>query len=72
MSIRSNREKRNISQTQLAERVGITRAYLCQLEKGVKNNPSIRILMDIAKELDVPVETLISPNGAKHEQRCCN
>lgn len=64
MSIRTKREERNISQAQLAKRVGITRAYLCQLEKGVKKNPSIRILMDIAKELDVPVEALMSTEVA--------
>ena len=64
MTIRTKREEQNISQAELAKRVGITRAYLCQLEKGVKSNPSARILIAIAKELGVSADVLMVTEAA--------
>ncbi|MCH5194690.1 MAG: helix-turn-helix domain-containing protein [Oscillospiraceae bacterium] len=37
----------------LAEKVGISRSYLCQLEHGVRLNPDPAVIMKISKVLDL-------------------
>lgn len=44
--------------TQLGEKTGISPAYLSQLERGKKNNPSLPILNCLAKQFNVPVMLL--------------
>jgi transcriptional regulator with XRE-family HTH domain len=52
------REHKKIKMNELAKKVGISAAYLSQIEKG-KRNPTIDTLKTIAKELDIEVEILI-------------
>lgn len=59
MRIREIRESQGITQRKLATSVGITPAYLCDLEKGKRHNPSLTLLMRIAKELNVTVSELL-------------
>ena len=40
----------------LADRVGISRAYLSQLEHGVRVNPDLAVIIKIAKALDLAQE----------------
>ena len=56
--IRAWREYKKIKMNELAKRVGISSAYLSQIEKG-KRNPTIDTLKMIAKELDLEVEVLL-------------
>jgi DNA-binding Xre family transcriptional regulator len=56
--IRAWREHKKIKMNELAKKVGISAAYLSQIEKG-KRNPTIDTLKAIAKELDIEVEILI-------------
>jgi len=56
--IRAWREYKNIRMNDLAKRVGISSAYLSQIERG-KRNPTIDTFKTIAKELDIDVEMLI-------------
>ena len=51
------RKRRGITQIELAERVGCRRETIGKLEAG-KYNPSLKLAMDIAKELDVSVYDL--------------
>lgn len=44
------RIKKNITQTQLAEMVGITRQTMCLIEKG-EYNPSLKLCIAICKSL---------------------
>lgn len=44
------RIKKNITQTQLAEMVGITRQTMCLIEKG-EYNPSLKLCIAICKAL---------------------
>ena len=37
----------------LAEKAGISRSYLCQLEHGVRLNPDSAVIMKISKVLDL-------------------
>ena len=56
--IRAWREYKKIKMNELAKKVGISSAYLSQIEKG-KRNPTIDTLKTIAKELNIEVEMLI-------------
>lgn len=58
MRVRYYRKLRSMTQSQLAERVGVTQAYICSLENGKRTNPSLQLLLKIARALDVTVEEL--------------
>ena len=56
--IRAWREYKQIKMNELANKVGISSAYLSQIENG-KRNPTIDTLKSIAKELAIDIEMLI-------------
>jgi DNA-binding XRE family transcriptional regulator len=56
--IRAWREHKQIKMNELAKKVGISPAYLSQIENG-KRNPTIDTIKSIAKELNLEVELLI-------------
>jgi len=51
------RAKHSLSQDDLAKAVGVRRETISNIENG-KYNPSLKLGIDIAKELQVPVEEL--------------
>ena len=51
------RQRANLSQEDLAERVGCRRETIGRLENG-KYNPSLKLAMDIARELHASVYEL--------------
>lgn len=55
--IKEFRTKLNLTQEELAEKVGVRRETIVFLEKG-KYNPSLKLAYDIAKVLDVRIEEL--------------
>jgi transcriptional regulator with XRE-family HTH domain len=57
--LRELRERKDISQLQLAKRAGVTQGYISDLEAGTKRNPSVAILRKIARALGVPVTELL-------------
>lgn len=56
--IKEIRKNKNITAYQLSKKVGITRAYLSELENGKRLNPTLRILSDIAEALEVNIKDL--------------
>lgn len=54
--ITSSRKKSNVSQRELARRVGIAPSYLNEIEKGERGVPSIKIVKKLAKELKARIE----------------
>lgn len=60
-TIKRIREQKEISQVALAEKVGVTQAMICQIERGTKN-PSVQVAALIAKVLDCTVDELLN-NG---------
>ena len=58
-TVKSLRERREFSQSQLAKRARLTQPYLAQIERGVRKNPSLKTLRSIARALGVPVDSLI-------------
>jgi putative transcriptional regulator len=57
--IKELREKRNLTQEALAEKVDVTRQTILFLEKG-KYNPSLRLAYKIAKALNSKIEDIFS------------
>jgi putative transcriptional regulator len=51
------RKGKRMTQEQLAEAVGITRAYLANIERG-KHAPSLRVAFELARVLDRKLEDL--------------
>jgi putative transcriptional regulator len=55
--IRELRAKLDLSQLELAQRVGVRRETIVFLEKG-KYNPSLRLAHDVAKVFSLPIESV--------------
>jgi transcriptional regulator with XRE-family HTH domain len=66
-TIRGRREASGLTQEQLAERAGVTRAYLAKLETGGKRNPSLVILRQLAGALGIPSGDLVEPRVVSAE-----
>lgn len=57
--IKEFRAKVNMSQDELANRVGVRRETIIHLERG-KYNPSLKLAHDIAKALNASIDELFS------------
>ena len=57
--VKEFRTKKNLTQEELAERVGVRRETIIFLEQG-KYNPSLKLALNIAKELKIPIDELFS------------
>jgi transcriptional regulator with XRE-family HTH domain len=62
LTIRRERANLRISQGELAERSGLHRTYVSDLERGARN-PSIEILAKVAQALRIPVAKLFEQAG---------
>lgn len=58
MNIKEIREKNNLSQVELASRLGITKSAICSWEKG-RYEPTAKNLKKLSKALDCTVDDLI-------------
>lgn len=47
------REKKNMSKSELARKIGVSPAYITKLENGEKTNPSISVLMRLCYALGI-------------------
>lgn len=56
-NIKEYREKTNMKQIDLAEKIGVRRETIVHLENG-RYNPSLKMAMDIAKVFNTTVEEL--------------
>lgn len=63
-NIKSFRKARNMSQSQLAEKLWIDRSSLSSYEIG-KRTPDIYMLWRIADELDLPLDVLVGRKELK-------
>lgn len=53
--IKNIRKERNITLKTLSDKTEISYNYLLMLEKGMKNNPSLNVLIKIANALEVEI-----------------
>jgi XRE family transcriptional regulator, master regulator for biofilm formation len=65
LRIRSLREEKGYSISELAKRAGISKSYLSQIERNLQVNPSLQLLSKLAKTLDASLDDLI---GVEHEE----
>jgi transcriptional regulator with XRE-family HTH domain len=56
--IKYNREKINMSKSELARQVGVSPSYITKIENGDKTNPSMEILLKISNALKVNISEL--------------
>ena len=63
-NVRRLRLAAKISQAELAERMGVDRAYVSGLEKG-QRNPTVITLWHIAKALKVPMRRFFEDRARK-------
>lgn len=69
--IREMRQDTGLSQEALAEKIGIHRTYMSDLERGIRN-PTIKVFCAIARALDVKgsailaaAENIMAQEGAR-------
>ncbi len=54
------RKQKGFSLSELAERAGISKSYLSNIERNVNHNPSIHVIEKIAAVLDVDLQLLLN------------
>lgn len=57
-NIKKKREEYDIEQQELARRVGVTKSFISQMERGLKT-PSVAVLASIADALHCSTDELI-------------
>jgi len=67
-SIRLCRTQRNLSQGALADAAGISKSYLCLLERD-RRDPPISTLDKIAKALNIPLNIMLFLGAEEEELR---
>ena len=56
-NLKKYRQLKEMTQEQLAEKVGVRRETIMRLEAG-RYNPSLKLAIDISKEVETPIEVL--------------
>jgi transcriptional regulator with XRE-family HTH domain len=57
-NLKKIRTNKNITQTELAEKLGVDKSFVSNLENG-KNNPTLSTITNIAQALEVSVNELL-------------
>lgn len=65
--LRRLREKEELSLEALAEKTGLSKAYLWKLEKKPDANPTLQVARDLAEGLDVSLRELIGDDTPASE-----
>ena len=60
-------EKGDLSQQQVAEKVGVSRQTIISIERG-DYNPSVKLALLLATKLDVSVDQLFQLEEADHDE----
>jgi len=63
---RYRRRHEDMTQQELADRVGVTRQTIVAIERG-RYNPSVGLALRLAEVFDVPVEALFELEQEAHE-----
>lgn len=56
------RQEKGLSLKDVADKVGVTKSYIWELEKGKATNPSAELVDKLALLFGVPVDFLFNPN----------
>ena len=66
--IQAIRKDKDLSQEQLARKIGVSKGHLGHVETGSKN-PSAEMLINTAAALEVPVDKLLSDLALPHQTK---
>ncbi|MFD1674164.1 helix-turn-helix domain-containing protein [Alicyclobacillus fodiniaquatilis] len=66
--LQSIRQERRMSLSEVAERAGIAKSYLSNIERDIQMNPSIQILNKICNVLGVSVPAVIAEANKVQEE----
>jgi XRE family transcriptional regulator of biofilm formation len=58
--IRELRERKGLTQEELAFKARVTPGYVAQLELGMRKNPSLDVVRRLARALKVPLAKLLA------------
>lgn len=61
--IREYRKKKKMTQAELAQKSGVSRVTISQLEAGIERNTSSKTLLSIAKALNSTVDEIFFTTG---------
>lgn len=64
-AVRSTRKNRNLSQEALAEKIGVCKRTIIDIEKNT-GNPKFEILCMLVRELDLPLYEVFYPEMSKN------
>lgn len=53
--IRKIRKAKNITQEELAQKTGVSRSYIAELESNIRTNPSFEMIYKISQVLEVEI-----------------
>ena len=56
-NLKKYRQMKEMTQEQLAEKVGVRRETIMRLEAG-RYNPSLKLAIDFSREVETPIEVL--------------
>ena len=74
MNIKERREQLGISQKELAEKVGMSQSFLCDIEQG-RSKPSIDTALKIAEALNIDdikfFVLFMYKHFTRHWHECC-
>lgn len=59
----AGRELKNVSQRELARRIGLSNKSINDLERGKIQKPAVEILINISEELDISINMLLKAAG---------
>ena len=59
-TIRRLRERRHLTQAELAQKAKVTQGYISQLEAGTKKELGAKVALRLAEALGVPVTELLA------------
>lgn len=62
------RAELRLEQTEVAERAGLSRAYVSRLEAGIVPNPKLFDLQRVADVLDIPLSALVAPDRSERRE----
>ena len=63
IAVRAERMKHNLTQVQLAEKLGMSKRTVIQAERG-QSNPKFETIVLIAKELNISLDAIVFPDTA--------
>jgi transcriptional regulator with XRE-family HTH domain len=58
-NLKVKRLSNELTQKQLAQKTGLSQSYINELENGRKSNPSMSVVVKLARALGVPVSELL-------------